>query len=526
MMLIVHFLLLFWLRHVTAACSGTTTIHAATQASALSSCATWTGDIALATDIAGDVTLDGVEVIMGNLNASSAPELTSISGEDLRSMDALVLTDLSSMTDMSFPRLTRVEALAWFGLHALPRLNFSTPITSVSVISIANTSITTAEGLGLENLESAGTITITTNGNLHYFSLPRLREISVGIEFVANADNFTISLPVISTAEMVWIENSASSLSVPALETVNDTFHMSHSDIETFYAPKLREIGTLKIWNNPDLDNISLPSLDSIIDGMNFTENSSLKQLELDALATVGNDSAITGYFTDISFPALQKLDGHLNVTTTADFDCAPLTHLASNGTISGGLDCVNSSRAISITPTSSSSASPPAGATQNDNGSALSTGAKIGIGVGVAGGAIGVMCVATLLFMLRRHQRRHGPDGEARAAAAAAKKEKKEQKKKAKKGAGGADSRQELQPEDVQELQPDGVQELEPGKVVSEVEGKDREISEMEAPRKVLEVPGEELVPVELPAEERWAELEGSGVASPGVEKGAGEKM
>jgi hypothetical protein len=109
-----------------AASCGSTTITSQIDADALNNaCPTVTGDVTLATNATGNISLDGIRVINGNLASESCTDncfsLTSLSSSTLVSVSQnMSLISLSGLTSVSLPGLQVIGAQ--FYLDALPNL--------------------------------------------------------------------------------------------------------------------------------------------------------------------------------------------------------------------------------------------------------------------------------------------------------------------------------------------------------------------------------------------------------------------
>ncbi|KAF2141097.1 uncharacterized protein K452DRAFT_288476 [Aplosporella prunicola CBS 121167] len=403
MMLYSFLLLPVWLRQVSAGCSGTTTISVPADVQSLAACPTFSGDVTLGQNVRGHVSLNGIEVIKGNLNISGSHRLKSISSGSLRSMNKFFLEDLETLSNITFPNLTHVEEIRWNGLTALPRLNFTTNITEASTVDIRNTHLETLEGLGLDRLRSIGEGRISDNMYLETLHLPQLQQITSSLTVAANGQHLNLSMPNLTTTLNMSLRN-ISELSVPSLQSVNGSLGIYGTGIDTFSAPNLTQVQSfLGLVGNSRLSNLSLPKLGSV-QQIGISDNMNLTNIALNALSSIGGDATIWGNFSNISFPSLKGLDGHLDLASTGNASCSIFKHLADAGIITGGLDCNNSAGSIHVAPV----AEPETPADSHASSSSLTTGEKAGIGVGVGGGVIGIICVVVLVIVLLRNRRKN----------------------------------------------------------------------------------------------------------------------
>ncbi|KKY14350.1 putative gpi-anchored cell wall organization protein ecm33 [Diplodia seriata] len=343
-------LLIVWVRLVSAgkSCTGTTTIGSSEEASALAACTTYSGTVAIATDAAKNVALDGLEVINGNLTADSATELCNLSGNALRHVDNFYLRELAALSSMDFPLLTSVDVIEWSALPSLGHLSFSTPISRATSVNIQDTFLGSFEGLGLGNLKTVGTLYVGNNKYMENITIPNLDTVDTSISFESNGfDANEISLPVLATAADMAFRN-ATSVSIPSLTNITGDLFVAGAEGATFSAGSLEEIGsTLTMVDSESLSNLSFPALAAVGGSVNISRNPNLTTLAFASLQTIGGDVDLDGTFTSITFPSLRTLRGSLNLTATAtSFDCAALKRaIAANGTVvEGGLACTDAS--------------------------------------------------------------------------------------------------------------------------------------------------------------------------------------
>ncbi|KAF2138637.1 uncharacterized protein K452DRAFT_89606 [Aplosporella prunicola CBS 121167] len=465
---ILSFILFF--SFVSAACSGNTTLYAASETSALATCTTYSGNVSFATSVAGDVNLDNIEVITGNLNITGASNITSLTGNHLSSLGGFILRNLSSSAPMEFVRLTNLTNLIFYGFQALSGFSLSTDLTWISDVVIEGSRLTDIDGLGLQNVNTIGSLSILRNQYLENVSLPNLRTTFSSIDIYGKGF-LNLSLPLLSRAGPLDLRHIAY-LYIPTLEALDGGLSLYDTKLDTISAPKLGSIDSLALENNTRLYNMSFPSLYGIYGYMIMFNNSDLSTISLEALEWITYNTILLGNFTSISFPAMTELEGALDISTSEDMDCSPFEHMVKSGIVKERLQCNTSEKAISVLPpgqtqTSISNQSAP---TSGGTSEGLSTGAKIGIGVGVAGGAIGAIAISASLLLIRRNRKKNQAVNEST-------KDEKEQK----------DPRVPAQP--VHELEPENIQELEHNRIANEM-GADREVLEAQGSEALYELP------------------------------------
>lgn len=129
----------------------------------MAACNTFSGDVTISTVASGDFSLDGLEVVTGNLTASNVTEMSSLASDSLRFVDTVVLEMNTILATVDFSKLTSLNQIQWNGLPALSEGSISMPVTSVQSIDIQSTFLSTFDGLGLDRLETVGTLWVANN---------------------------------------------------------------------------------------------------------------------------------------------------------------------------------------------------------------------------------------------------------------------------------------------------------------------------------------------------------------------------
>ncbi|KAK5173237.1 cell wall protein Ecm33 [Saxophila tyrrhenica] len=145
---------------VQAQCSvsGTTTISNTAQASALSSCTTFSGSVAVATDVSGDLRFDVPKKITGDLVVDKNRVLTSLFIDDLGEIGGgFVLGDFPALSRFRLWSLTIVGTIDW---HDLPKIGANETgwydwwhVKNMSIVRTTIPSISAWQLDSLDNLE-------------------------------------------------------------------------------------------------------------------------------------------------------------------------------------------------------------------------------------------------------------------------------------------------------------------------------------------------------------------------------------
>jgi hypothetical protein len=288
--------------------SATLTITASADASALASCTTYSGSVAIPTGLSvspdsngrQSLSVDGVQKITGNLTVTYAATLASLSFSQLKSIGGFELGQLTLLSVLSFPQLTTVGSLNFTALPALQQMSFGgTGISQADSILITNTGLSSLQGIN--NLQSVSTFNVNNNQALQNISL-QVTTIKNSLDIEAN-DGYVTGLittfPMLETATNMTFRN-CSSVSLPSLANVTQDLGFYGNTMQSFAAPNLTTVGGLIFVDNTELTNISLPQLTSVNASYQIANNTMLKNVTGFAkLATVGGALDFNGNFTE-----------------------------------------------------------------------------------------------------------------------------------------------------------------------------------------------------------------------------------
>lgn len=280
----------------TASCSAsTTTIQNAADASALATCQTFTGSIAIATGTTDSIALDGIQRITGSLIADNVTQMTSLSGDSLAIIgDSFSLTSMTILSTLNFPALVNVQTIEWTALPALQGLSFTQGVQQASVVSIQNTQLDTLDGI---NLQTVDQMIIANNPYLNDINM-QLGNVTQSLILEANGRNVTADFP-----DMIWAYNvtfrNVSQVSIPSLASVNGSMGFFANFFSGVSAPNLTTVGgTLSLVSNADMTNMSFPELKTVSGGLQVANNTVIKTIDFPALQTVGGALDFYGNFT------------------------------------------------------------------------------------------------------------------------------------------------------------------------------------------------------------------------------------
>jgi hypothetical protein len=275
---------------------GTITIQNSGDATALASCSTIDGSIEIAEGTTGNIALDGISKISGDLIANNVTGITGLSGTDLQEIEGeFNLRSLTVLTSLNFPRLTTVDGISWITLPALQGLSFTTGVQELNMLEISDTNLNSLDGI---NLEVADTITVTNNRYLQSINM-QLGNVTNGIIIGANSRDLVIEFPNLIWAQNMTISN-CSEFSAPSLESINGSVAFYYSTFKTLSAANLTEVGQdLTFVANNELTNISMPMLTSV-GSLAIANNSALEEVNgFPELATIAGALDFDGAFTE-----------------------------------------------------------------------------------------------------------------------------------------------------------------------------------------------------------------------------------
>lgn len=287
--------------------SGTTTISVSAQASALASCTTYSGSVAIPTglDVPRDsdghqkLQVDNVRKITGNLTVTDNPDLISLTFGSLQSIFGFELGALERLSLLSLPQLTTVDALNFTALPALQDLDFgNTGITKARSLLITNTGLATLNGI--QNLQDVDLFNVNNNPALQNISL-QIKSIKGSLNILANDGSpagLTTSFPLLETALNMTFRG-CSQIFLPALKNVTDELGFYENTFTNFTAPKLTLAGGITFVDNSEAVNITLPNLEKVDGAFLIANNTQLDNLDgFKKLAVVAGTLDIRGDFS------------------------------------------------------------------------------------------------------------------------------------------------------------------------------------------------------------------------------------
>jgi len=327
-----------------AACShsATSTIQNSGDATAIASCKTFTGDIAIQTDAPGPIALDGVQVIKGSLVVNNNSAIQQISADSLTEITGdFTLSEIQKLNSVQFPSLKTVGALRFIGLPVLQTLGFTSEITKADVISIENTQLQSLKGI---NIETVKTMFIANNRYINTIEM-QLGNVSESLTLSSNNPDVEVTFPNMMWAYNITLRN-CSKVTLDSIETLNNSLNLIGNVFESFIAPNLTEIGgALAIASNTELKNMSFPLLTEIGDNLQIANNTKLSEINgFPELKTIDGALDFNGNMSKSELPKLGDVKGAFNIQSTGSVQktCDEVFEpLKNKGKIQGNYVCV-----------------------------------------------------------------------------------------------------------------------------------------------------------------------------------------
>lgn len=280
-----------------ANCSNTVVISSQSDADDISSCGTINGDVQIAKNYAGGLTLTGITHITGSLVINGSTNVTSLTAPDLTIIGKnLELISGILLTDLNMTELTLVGDMNFEALPNLQYLYFESGVRAAGGISITNTGLVNLDGLEITSASNG--ISIFANNNLADISLNSLTNTS-SLSIQANSPKLAVNLPNLVAVQNLTVTNTTS-LSIPSLYHLTGQLQISGSYINNFSTGPLQTGTDIIFMDNALLSNISMPDLSSLLGDLIITGNGVLKEITgFSSLVNVQGIVDVTGNYTE-----------------------------------------------------------------------------------------------------------------------------------------------------------------------------------------------------------------------------------
>ncbi|CAG8618042.1 2271_t:CDS:2, partial [Ambispora gerdemannii] len=272
------------------------------------------------------LTIPYIQNLRGNIEIQSNPVLTNISCPYLKNATNIVVNNNHDLQSVQFPSLIAASSFNLNNSPLLGSLFFPARLTHVNNIEVTNTGIRNLDGVDEIAIKS---LTLENNANLRQANFPALRKVNAVNVSGNRAKTFLFLAQNLVEIGQATIRNTAS-MDFAHLTKVSSNMKLEHNNFESLSIPNLETIGgTLNIASNNQLRSISLPKLNEL-GSLVITENPHITKIDgFQNLERVHKIIDITGNYSIVSFPLLKNVDGGFNSQSrSADFDCNSLNAL------------------------------------------------------------------------------------------------------------------------------------------------------------------------------------------------------
>lgn len=373
--------------------SGIYTIQNQGDADQLQDCSKLDGSVTIAANTAGNIAINGIQEITGNLTCYNSTGLTAITSDQLTTIGQYFhLEEITVLSNLQMNSLSSVNVINFVGLPNLQSLNFDTGVQEATGVRIVNTQLNSLAGI---ELSSVSAFEVTNNDYLSEINVNNLASVSSYLTLSANAADLEIEFPNLLTAANMTFRN-ISSLAIDSLANVTGALGCYSNTFKSFSAPNLTLVGNALVFDdNSDLTNISIPMLTNVGGGYQIANNTDLKIIDgFTKLQTVGGALDFSGAFTNVSLPALKDVKGGFNMQSTSTLDCSTFDSDHTSKIIKGTYVCEGTlakAGTAGSTPTSTSSGS--------SSSSSSKSGAVSQAEMNMA--AVGIFGAVAALFMI-----------------------------------------------------------------------------------------------------------------------------
>lgn len=267
--------------------------------------------------------------------------------------------------------------------------------------------------VSIPHLESAGTMTLSNNTDLHVFncSMPRLRTISVD-------SNPTARLSL-TQLQSLGGSSTFSNLAFLDLASLHNTTEpgtdlaFSNNTFTELHLPALDALATgLAIKDNPLLNDVDLARLHHVDGSLAVEGNPQLLTFTANRLTVVKGSVKLMGAFTNVEMFRLEEVAGDFELAGDPSMDCSwfdeRFREMVIRGRFRGQYSCTGNHTPAAVALRPSTYSDDPF-AIEDDEG--LSKGAKAGIG---AGGAVGgILAVGFSVWALLGWRRKRVAEGQ-----------------------------------------------------------------------------------------------------------------
>lgn len=378
--------------------SDTYTIKSSADATALSACTTWKGDIDIDPLYSGELNLAGVRKIDGDFTAKNVTNLQTLTADSLSEITGdWTLSDVTRLVQLTLPSMRTVGgAVTWNALSGVQSVSVG-PITKARSMLVTNTR--------LQNLDSFNLVSVAKWEVSNNNQLQRINAQLGNVSDTLIIQGMPNSLPTVSFPNLIWAQNmtfiNCSSIELPSLQVLNGSLALKGNSLETFSTPNLTEVGSsistggsLTLNDNAMLSNISMPLLKRIGGSFQIQNNPELAEVnQFPVLANIIGALDFFGVFTKVALPALASVEGTFNIQSKKDIekDCSAFAKLRDSKKIRAKYVCSGQNTEIGDISTD------PKGGNSGSNGGKKNSASGLAVSVPMIMGASGMLAIAAL---------------------------------------------------------------------------------------------------------------------------------
>lgn len=257
-------------------------------------------DIIVDSSVTGDLSLEGVKQLQGDLiiknvsiNSISSSSINAISGK-------FVLDGCEFLQTLRMDSLTEVDEIQFINLRQLEGLAFgSSGELEINKITISDTFMDDLSGLNVVTVED---FLINNNGRMASFSSDLVNITGTsGLRIEGNGKEFELDLPKLTSATELQLQD-IKSIKLPALKKLSQSLKLDDNrELTELAAPNLTEIGeALSLINNRKFSNVSFPKLETIGGDFTIINNTAMETVAgFPELRTIGGGIRMGGNFEE-----------------------------------------------------------------------------------------------------------------------------------------------------------------------------------------------------------------------------------
>jgi len=260
-----------------------------------------TGDITIATNVVGNIKIDGPIVITGNLisaqclAASNCTGLNSLSSPTLQTINEdFSLQGIKNLTNIDFPVLETVHNLIFLDLISVDTVVFDKGLSNVTGGTVhmeGLTSLQNLSGLAFTQIDDLflqtgplSDLTLLVEQTSGLFSVGGGGSLHLDASALKSTSSLTVSgcgdvnlAGLVTCANIAFEQNKFTSLSMPSFVSSSYSYLTigENADLASINLPGVVELDTLWIWGNAALLNINgfskLTNVEDVKVSGNFT---------------------------------------------------------------------------------------------------------------------------------------------------------------------------------------------------------------------------------------------------------------